>query len=102
MELTIDQANRRESNSTSLTLRSRRRSSNCWAAPTLVRSPMSRPLRPKPRASVIAVQMSTYDARAGLYVPLRLFVQEMPMIDVYAANDLLPAGPEALRRITEI
>jgi uncharacterized protein (DUF302 family) len=38
--------------------------------------------------ALIAVQMTTYDARAGLYVPLRLFVQEVANSRVMVTYDL--------------
>src|SRR5229473_1003185 len=38
--------------------------------------------------ALIAVQMTTYDARAGLYVPLRLFVQEIAKSRVMVTYDL--------------
>jgi hypothetical protein len=38
--------------------------------------------------ALIAVQMTTYDARAGLYVPLRLFVQEIARSRVTVTYDL--------------
>ena len=38
--------------------------------------------------ALIAVQMTTYDARAGLYVPLRVFVQEIANRRVMVTYDL--------------
>jgi hypothetical protein len=38
--------------------------------------------------ALIAVQMTTHDARAGLYVPLRLFVQEIAKSRVMVTYDL--------------
>jgi len=38
--------------------------------------------------ALIAVQMTTHDARAGLYVPLRLFVQEIANSCVMVTYDL--------------
>jgi uncharacterized protein (DUF302 family) len=38
--------------------------------------------------ALIAVQMTTYDARAGLYIPLRLFVQEVANGRVMVTYDL--------------
>ncbi len=38
--------------------------------------------------ALVAVQMTTYDARAGLYVPLRLFVQEIAKNRVVVTHDL--------------
>ncbi len=40
------------------------------------------------RNGLIAVQMTTYDARAGLYVPSRLFVQEIAKSRVMLTYDL--------------
>jgi uncharacterized protein (DUF302 family) len=48
--------------------------------------------------ALIAVQMTTHDARAGLYVPLRLFVQEIARNRVMVTYDL----PSAAMRQFEV